>query len=522
VKQILALCIAVIASGVVSIAAPAAEARPPNEHPARRPNVLFIAVDDLNTRIGCYGDPVAKTPNLDRLASRGIRFDRAYCQFPLCNPSRVSLLLGRYPTTAETVDFAQPALLGRDWVTLPQHFRQCGYQVALFGKVFHYPEPKPWSAGEAAVREEQERHRRMLADLTRWEPYRSLSPPPTAWVTKLRTWANVFGPAPAADGWDAELDVRDYTWNADVKNTKQALAQLDRWAPAGQPFFLALGFYKPHVPLVAPQRFFDLYPPETMPLPEDFAPTPTAADAVPRCALRYNLDLFYEERPTPQQAKAAIAAYYACISFMDEQLGLVLDRLERLGQRDNTLIVLWGDHGWHLGEKGMWAKGTLFNVSARAPLIIVDPRTTNLRSVPAAGQGCPRTVEFVDIYPTLVGLCGLAMPPGLEGKSLVPLLDNPTAAWDKPAFSLVAREDWLGRSVRTERWCYTEWDEGRRGMELYDLQADPRESKNLANQPQHAAVIAELRKFLQQGPVSKESPIREAVRSWKPPEQAGS
>ncbi len=469
---------------------------------ARRPNVLFIAVDDLNTRIGCYGDPVAKTPNLDRLARSGIRFDRAYCQFPLCNPTRVSLLLGRYPTTTETIDFSRPALLEKDWVTLPQHFRQSGYEVQLLGKIFHYPEPKPWSAGEEAVRKEQEVHRRMIADLTRWEPYRTLAPPPTRWVEMLRTWANVF--RPANEQIDAEAKTKDYEWPADVKNAGQAVQLLEQWARSDKPFFLGVGFYKPHVPLVAPQRFFDLYPPEKMPLPEDFAPTPTADNSVPRYALRYNLDLFYEERPTPEKARQAIAAYYACVSFVDDQLGRVLDALQRLGLRDNTVIVLWGDHGWHLGEKGMWAKGTLFDVSARVPLVIVDPRKKT------AGRGCPRTVEFLDIYPTLVELCGLAMPPGLEGKTLAPLLEDPTAPWDKPAYTLVAREDWLGRSVRTERWCYTEWDYGRRGVELYDLRADPRESKNLAKNAKLGPVIAELKTLLHAGPVSKESPIRAA------------
>jgi len=477
---------------------------------ARRPNVLFIAVDDLNCRIGCYGDPVAKTPNLDRLARSGIRFDRAYCQFPLCNPTRISLLLGRYPTTTETIDFARPALLGRDWVTLPQHFRQSGYEVQLLGKIFHYSEPTPWSAGEKAVLQEQQRHREMLSDLTRWEPYRTLAPPPTQWVNNLRTYANVFGPVADAAESAAQANAKAYEWTADVRSANQAVELLERWAPSGKPFFLGVGFYKPHVPLVAPQRFFDLYPPERMPLPEDFAPTPTADDSVPRYALRYNLDLFYEERPTPGRAQQAIAAYYACASFMDEKLGQVLDSLERLKLRDNTVIVLWGDHGWHLGEKGMWAKGTLFDVSARAPLLIVDPRRST------AGQGCPRTVEFVDLYPTLVELCGLAMPPGLEGKSLVPLLDNPTAAWDKPAFTLVAREGWLGRSVRTERWCYIEWDYGRRGTELYDLQADQRESRNLAKDAKLAPVISKLKKLLQTGPVAKGVPLGKRVPSDEP------
>jgi uncharacterized sulfatase len=474
--------------------------------PADRPNVLFIAVDDLNTRIGCYGDPIVKTPHLDRLAARGVRFERAYCQFPLCNPSRVSLLLGRYPTTTETVDFARPALLGRDWVTLSEYFRLSGYEVELRGKIYHYPELAPWSAGEKAVRREQEIHRRMIGDLARWEPYRSQGPPPLRTIKSLRE-ANLFRPVPESERIDDESDPRPYHWTADVQTSRQAVELLTRWARSGKPFFLGVGFYKPHVPLVAPQRFFDLYSPAKMPLPPDFAPIPTADPSVPHCALRYNLDLFFEERPTPARAKAAIAAYYACITFMDDQLGRVLDALDRLGLRQNTLVVLWGDHGWHLGEKGMWAKGTLFDVAARAPLVIVDPRRKT------AGQACPRTVEFVDIYPTLVELCGLALPPGLEGKSLVPLLDHPaTAAWNRPAYTLVAREEWLGRSVRTERWCYTEWDEGRYGAELYDLQADPRESKNVVSDPKHAAVVAELKALLHRGPVAKPSPWRPSVR----------
>ena len=489
-----------------------------------RPNVLFIAVDDLNTRIGCYGEGMVKTPNLDRLASMGVRFERAYCQFPLCNPSRVSLLLGRYPTSTETVDFAWPALLGRDWVTLPEHFRKSGYQVRLLGKIYHFDkdlmkhwfkdEPEPpgdeyppdWRAGDKWVRKSQELHARMLADLTRFEPYRTLSPPTSDFARMLRTWANVFGPVPNEEENAAETRAKAYEWTADVKNAKAAVALLEQWAGASKPFFLGLGFYKPHVPLRAPKRFFDLYDPDKIPLPEDFAPTPTAADAVPRCALRNNLDLFFEERVTERRAKEAIAAYYACTTFMDEQLGQVQDALERLGLRDNTIIVLWGDHGWHLGEKGMWAKGTLFEPSAHAPLIIVDPRSEN------AGAVCHRVVEFVDIYPTLVELCQTKMPPGLEGRSLRPLLTEPAAAWDWPAFTLVAREDWLGRSVRTEQWSYTEWDESRRGRELYDLQSDPHERKNLASDPAQASTVARLSKLLRSGPVSKESPVRVATR----------
>jgi arylsulfatase A-like enzyme len=503
-KRSFAICFAlVLVGGSVLLPAQAAA-------PAERPNVLFIAVDDLNCRIHCYGDPLVKTPNLDRLARSGVRFDRAYCQFPLCNPSRISLLLGRYPTTTETIDFAEPALLGPDWVTLPEQFRRSGYEVSLLGKIFHYAEPKPWSAGQESVRKQQRRHREMLADLTRWEPYRTLAPPPTSAVTWLRTYANAFGPVPDTAERDAEARAKAYEWTADVKSANQAVALLERFASSGKPFFLGVGFYKPHVPLIAPQRFFDLYSAAKMPLPKDFAPTPTADASVPVYALRYNLDLFYEERATPERARAALAAYYACVSFMDEKLGQVLDSLERLHLRDNTVIVLWGDHGWHLGEKGMWAKGTLFDVAAHTPLLIVDPRRA------AAGQACPRTVEFVDIYPTLVELCGLATPPGLEGKSLVPLLNRPTTAWNRPAFTLVAREDWLGRSVRTERWCYTEWDFGRRGRELYDLRADPAESRNLVKDAKLVHVVADLKKLLRTGPVAKAVPLGRRVPSDEP------
>lgn len=503
-KHTFALCLTVLLAGGMSSIIEAAV-------PQGRPNVLFIAVDDLNCRIHCYGDPLVKTPNLDRLARNGIRFQRAYCQFPLCNPSRISLLLGRYPTTTETIDFARPALLGRDWVTLPEHFRQNGYQVQLFGKIFHYPEPKPWSAGQDAVRSEQQRHRADLADLSRWEPYRTQAPPPTGWVKQLRTHANVFGPAPNSAEQDAEAHATPYEWTNDVKTANQAVAQLQQYAASGKPFFLGVGFYKPHVPLVCPQRFFDLYAPTRMPLPMDFAATPRAAPGTPLYALRFNIDLFYQEWVTKARAQAAIAAYYACVSYTDEKLGQVLDALDRLHLRDNTVIVLWGDHGWHLGEKGMWAKGTLFDVAARAPLLIVDPRRTT------AGQACPRTVEFIDIYPTLVELCGLPMPPGLEGRSLVPLLEQPTAPWQHPAFTVVAREEWLGRSVRTERWCYTEWDYGRRGRELYDLQADPGETRNLMQDKNaHADVIAELHKQLHGSPVNKSVKLGPLVASDEP------
>ena len=339
----------------------------------RRPNVLFIVADDLNTRIGCYGEPLVRTPALDSLARRGVRFERAYCQFPLCNPSRVSLLLGRYPTSTETVDFAWPALLGRNWVTLPEHFRKSGYQVRLLGKVYHFDKdlmdhwfaeeppgedyPPDWSAGRKWVRKSQQVHAQMLADLARYEPYRTLAPPSTNFANMLRTWANVFGPAPDEEEAGAEAKAKAYEWTADVKNAKAAVAQLERWAGSDKPFFLGVGFYKPHVPLRAPKRFFDLYDPDKIPLPADFAPTPTLDAAVPIYAARQNLDLFFEERVTPRRAREAIAAYYACASFMDEQLGRVLEALDRLGLRDNTILCPGATMAGTWARKGCGPKG---------------------------------------------------------------------------------------------------------------------------------------------------------------------
>ena len=455
---------------------------------ARRPNVLFIAVDDLNTRIGCYGDPVARTPNLDRLALRGVKFDRAYCQFPLCNPSRVSLMLGRYPTTTDTIDFARPALLERDWVTLTEHFRASGYEVRLRGKSTT-TRSRNRGRRQEAVRKEQE------------------SPPPNdGRPDPLGAIPNTGAPAlmgqDAADlgqrirpGPESEKDRRgarakDYEWTADVKNTKQAI-ELLTVGPRARPFFLGLGFYKPHVPLVAPQRFFDLYPPEKMPLPRGLrshAHRRRLGARATRCVTTWICST--RNVPTPERARAAIAAYYACISFMDEKLGRCSDALDRLGLRDNTVIVLWGDHGWHLGEKGMWAKGTLFDVSAHAPLMIVDPR------LKTAGQACPRTVEFVDIYPTLVDCAAWPCRRASKGAAWSALLNNPTAAWNKPALQPGGAGKLAG-AFRSHRALVLH-GVGRRPLrhELYDHQTDPHELKNLAADPQYAATVAELREKL--------------------------
>ncbi|MCX7824435.1 MAG: sulfatase [Verrucomicrobiae bacterium] len=459
-----------------------------------KPNVLFVVSDDLDCRIGCYGDRVAKTPNLDRLAARGGRVDRAYCQFPLCNPTRASVLSGRYPTSTGVLDNDTWLLIEPGQQTLPEFFAAHGYAVEQIGKIHHArnqgfrpgePKPEikakgkslPWFTPE-------ERAQQQAEDPEYWDkhhsPYRNLVCKNPAQYA----WANEFGPLPADDR------------GPDALFADKAIASMRSRAADGKPFFLAVGFLKPHVPLKAPRQFFDLYDPAAMPLPPDFDTEPRVIPGVPRDEFRQNLDLFTSRSFSVTEAREAMRAYYACTSYMDAQLGRLLDELEKLGLGKNTIVVVWGDHGWHLSEKGMWAKGTLFEVSARGPLIISDPRRKS------AGRASRRTVQYLDLYPTLADLCGLPQPKHLEGASLRPLLDNPDAPWDRPAYTVQVRGWFLGRSVRTERWRYTEWDEGRRGVALYDHDNDPHEMRNLAADAKHADTLARLRKFLREGPVS--------------------
>jgi len=423
----------------------------------RKFNVLFFAVDDLNVRLGCYGAPV-RSPNIDSLASRGVRFERACCQYPLCNPTRSSLLSGRRPPTTgiwENQTWFRKRM--PDVVTLPQHFRHNGYLTAQTGKIFHggLDDDRAWDIGGTPLREPQP-----------------------------RTPAEQAERQKQADRWVAVEGEGEK--QPDYRTATRAVELLEQLEKQDKPFFLAVGFHKPHVPLIAPKKYFDLYDPDKIALPVDYAPKPTGEPP----AYRPNFDLFIRRDATPELARQGIAAYYAATSFMDAQVGRVLAALDRLGLGDNTVISLFGDHGWHLGEKGMWAKMSLFEVSVRAPLIVSVP---GLRS---AGEASSRPVEFVDLYPTLVEACGLPMPQGLEGGSLMPLLQRPGSRWDKPALSYLKRGPVLGVSVRTERYRYTEWDQGRKGAELYDHERDPHEVYNLAEDPKQAKTVAKLKALL--------------------------
>ncbi|HIQ21697.1 MAG TPA: hypothetical protein EYH34_10755 [Planctomycetes bacterium] len=451
---------------------------PPGSSRRRRRNVLFIISDDLNCRIGCYGDRLARTPHIDRLASWGVRFERAYCQFPLCNPTRCSVLTGLYPTTTGVLDNNTLLLLDGRAETIQDCFRRHGYAVAEHGKIWH-GRNRGIRPGESKPKGEwytpEERARQQAEEPDYWQRHHSPYRHRTVADPERYAWANVYGPLKPGDrGRDAPVADR-------------AIKSLRSFGAAKQPFFLAVGFRLPHVPLTAPREFFALHKVAKMPLPPDFANEPTLAPDMPRDEWRVNLDLFAARRFSEVEAREAIRAYYACVSYMDAQLGRVLDELERLGLRNNTIIVFWGDHGWHLSEKGMWAKGTTFEVSARGPLIIVDPRRGA-----TAGRASRRVVQYLDIYPTLVDLCGLDGPKTLEGHSLRRLIENPDAPWDDPALTVQTRGWFIGRSVRTDRWRYTQWDEGRRGAMLFDHQNDPHEMHNLAADPRYADVIQRL------------------------------
>ncbi len=418
-------------------------------------NVVLISVDDLNNDVGCYGHPLVKTPAIDRLAARGVRFDRAYCQYPVCNPSRVSMLSGMRPDTTGVLDLVTPprTRLGGA-VFLPQLFRQHGYYSAHVGKVFHtgdaMEDPASW---DFEARE--------------W----GKSPPQSAVLRERR----LERPGKYRVEW-SELSSTDEE-TADGVVARQASALLDRVAHGGQPFFLGVGFRRPHSPYSAPKKYFDMYPVDKIP---PLAEPSAHLAAIPTAALTYppNTALL-----SASERAECVAAYWACISFVDAQIGLVLDSLDRLDLWKNTVVVLYSDHGYHLGEHGgMWHKMSVFEESARVPLIISAPGFWKF------GHTCPRIVELVDVYPTLVDLCGLPAVKNLEGQSLRPLLQDPNAPWTDAAYTQVVHDGIVGRSVRTARWRYTEWDQGRHGLELYDHDTDPHEYVNLADDPSTAEV----------------------------------
>jgi choline-sulfatase len=437
--------------------------------PARRPNVLLIMADDLNDDMATFGHGIVKTPNLDRLAARGVRFDRAYTQFPLCSPSRVSLLTGLRPDSTGVHDLQTDfRTVIPNVMTLPQLFKSNGYVAARVGKIYHYGNPGQIgtsglddSASWDAVINPRGIDKDEEAKLTNFTPARGLGS------------ALAYYASPAADA--------DHT---DGKVAAETIALLEKHKD--RPFFIGAGFYRPHCPFIAPQKYFDMYPLDRIPMPaaEPDSRAPPAAwfTTPPNWGLGER-----EQRET-------IRAYYASISFLDANIGRILDALERLRLLDDTIVVFVSDHGYHLGEKGQWMKQTLFERSARTPLIVAGA------GVASKGRATSRIVELLDLYPTLADVAGLAAPQGLQGRSLRPLLRDPNASWEHPALTQVRRgpaaSAYSGYSVRTEKWRYTEWDGGTRGVELYDETGDPAESNNLASDAKYTQVVSEMQQLL--------------------------
>jgi len=431
----------------------------------RRPNVLFIAIDDQNDWVGPLGGhPMVKTPHMDRLAARGTTFLNAHIQSPLCNPSRTALMLGLRPSTTGIYGLAPwfrevPDLAGR--VTLPQHFKAHGYRTLTAGKIYH------GGIGGPA---------KQKIEFDVWgppggvgiKPPQKLIPPTPMGNHALMDW----GVFPHKDE-----DKQDYviaTWAADQLNGM----------PKDDPFFMAVGFFLPHVPCYATQTWFDLYPDDDSVLPphrED------DRDDTPRSSWYLHWEL-----PEPRlkwvrennQWRNLVRSYMACTSFVDAQIGRVLDALEAAGLADSTIVVLWGDHGWHLGEKGITGKNTLWERSTRVPLIFAGPGV-------AVNARCTQPAETLDIYPTLIDLCGLAPREDIEGLTLRPQLTNASAMRDRPA---ITSHNQGNHGIRTERWRYIRYVDG--AEEFYDMVNDPNEWTNLAGEKKLAGIIAEHRKWL--------------------------
>ena len=438
--------------------------------PAAKPNVLFIAVDDLNNDLGCYGHPLVQSPNIDRLAKRGMRFDRAYCQYPVCNPSRASLMTGLYPEQTGVLsnagDFRKRHT---DITTMSQHFMNNGYFAARVGKIYHYG--VPLQIGTDGKDD------------------------PASWNTVANPMATLQkGKYGGTLSWRIiESHDDDHT---DGKGALDAIRLIEEHHPGktGKPFFLAMGFFRPHTPYVAPAHYAKLYPLDKI---DPVLEKPGDRDDIPPAALA---DRAHQRELSLAKRREIIQAYYASITLMDACVGKLLDALDRLKLADNTIVVFFSDHGYHLGQHGLWQKSDLFEGSARVPLLLSVPGMKN------AGQASDSLAELIDLYPTLAGLCGLAKPAHLKGQSLEPVLNDPTAKVRQAAFTVSnargkipghrGRKP-LGHTIRTARYRYTEWGGGKHGVELYDYKTDPDEYTNLAKRPSAKNALKRMQQLMQ-------------------------
>ena len=481
-------------------------------------NVLFIAVDDLRPELSAYGNKEIRSPNIDRLAASGVVFERAYCQYSVCNPSRSSLLSGLRPdaTGVRANGLGDFRDKNPDIVTLPQQFKQHGYVTRAFGKIFHscfdqayvgrkledrpswseapwYGRPQYYFSpeGMAAARE-------AFAAGRVWPRYNRAgganTPTPERTAAGPDAWQEAFVQVRSTEAPEVPDSV-PYDGQVTVRAI-EALRTLQH-----QPFFLAVGLMKPHLPFVAPKKYWDLYDRSKLSLPRPaHAPNDAPAVALPRWAeLRGQYSDIPATGPLSEaKIRELIHGYRACVSYSDALIGQILGELDRLGLRERTIVVLWGDHGWHLGEQNHWAKATAFEYANRVPLIVSAPgRKGN-------GTHCERLVELVDVFPSLCELAGLPLPSHLEGSSFVPLLELPARPWKSAAFSQVQVGTAEGRSMRTDRYRFTLWNDRKEpektvAIELYDLRSSPSEIENIAGRPGNAALVAELSAKLRDG-----------------------
>lgn len=449
--------------------------------PGGRPNVLFIVVDDLRPELGCYGHRMIKSPNIDRLAADGATFTRAYCQQAVCAPSRMSVLSGLRPDSFGVYNLATPFRDVRpDTITLPQHFKQNGYTTLSISKVYHHgtDDPQGWtqkprSAGGMYAN----------PDTLAWQKARHEE----ALAKGLKDMAlRNYSRGPATE----EADVPDNAYH-DGAAADTAIASLQALKRDGTPFFMALGLVKPHLPFCAPSKYWQMYDRNAIALPDPTPPRGAPAMAFSDWGeLRAYRDIPKQGDLDEALTRKLIHGYYASVSYTDAQVGRVVAELERLGLRDNTIIVIWGDHGWKLGEYADWCKHTNFEYDTHAPLLL---------SAPGQPRGIRRDnpVEFIDIYPTLCALAGLETPTHCEGSSVTPLLGDASAKWKDIAVSQYPRgKDIMGYTLRHRDWRYTEWVQGKElktiARELYDHSAGPHARENLAEAPQHAQRVQEL------------------------------
>jgi len=480
--KLLSTCVLFLSLGLVGFSA------------EKQPNVLFFVVDDLRPELGCFGKDYIKSPNIDALSKTAITFERAYCQQAVCSPTRSSVMTGTRPDTTKVYDLVthfRKAL--PNVVTLGQQFKQHGYFVQGMGKIYHggYDDPQTWStpwftpkAPPYALKENMALNQRQFEG----EPDDAIAPKKPKEASEGGKF-NTRGPA--FEGVDVPDD-----YYQDGKVANLAIKTLDKLSKKNQPFFLAVGFIKPHLPFVAPKKYWDLYDPKTIQLaPNKFRPVDAPDYAIlPGTEMRAYYGIPKESIPD-DLARQLKHGYYAAVSYTDAQVGKVLAELDRLGLRDNTIIVLWGDHGWKLGEHDAWCKHSDCENDTNGPLIVAAP------GLKTAGAHTKSLVEYVDIYPTLCDLAGLPLPKHLEGVSFKPLMENPTQTWKSAAFSQYPRANGgnplMGYSMRTDRYRFTVWvsqnDHSKvDAVELYDHQTDPQENYNVAKKVENKALVDQL------------------------------